>query len=177
MTITNKCQKIEKYLRPIEPALKHSNSIQFVARINQNDQSCFSDHSVLLSYLSEQLLQICNSSRRYEFKIAFYSDKNSGTNFISSLLQMPAISRCSNFEISLYHIEEAQQLPVENISDWLNRRKIDGQIPQEIFMTIRMYELQNVTEMCGMCDHLSKVCLFLLYFYCSLKLEILFDFL
>ena len=154
MTIKNICQKIEKYLRSIKTALKDSNSFLFVANINQNDPTCFSDHSLLLSYLSEQLLQICNSSRRYEFLIYFHSDKNAGTNVISSLLKMPPISRCSNFEITLYGIEEALQLPIETISDWLNRKKHDGRIPQEIFMTIYIYEIQNATEMC---DHLSKV--------------------
>ena len=153
-SIKNKCQQVEKYLRPIKTALKHSNSIRFVANINQNDPTCFSDHSILLSYLSEQLLQICNSSRRYEFLIYFHSDKNAGTNVISSLLKMPPISRCSNLEITLYGIEEALQLPIETISDWLNRKKHDGRIPQEIFMTIYIYEIQNATEMC---DHLSKV--------------------
>ena len=156
MKSEKKCRKVAKYLKPIKTASKHSNLIRFDADINQDDQSSFTDHSILLAYLSEQFLQICDTSRRYEFIIYFHSDKNAGagTNLISSLLQMPAISRCSNFEISLYHIEEAQQLPVENISDWLNRRKTDGQIPQEIFMTIRMNEIQNATEMC---DHLSKV--------------------
>ena len=162
MTITNKCQKVERYLRPIKTALKDSNSIRFVACISQNYPSCFSGHSVLLRYLSEQLLQICNSSRRYEFEIYFCSDKDASSNFISSLLKMPPISRCSYFEITLYHIEEAQKLPVKTISDWLNRKKHNGQIPQEIFMKIRMNEIQNVTEVC---DHLSKVTLFLLYFY------------
>ena len=174
MTSEKKCEKVKEYLQPIKNALKDSNSIRFVACISQNYPSCFSGHSVLLRYLSEQLLQICNSSRRYEFEIYFCSDKDASSNFISSLLKMPPISRCSYFEITLYRIEEAQQLPVETISDWLNRKKHDGRIPQEIFMTIYIYEIQNATEMC---DHLSKVCLFLLYFYCSLKLEILFDFL
>ena len=155
MTITNKCQKIEKYLRPIKTALKNSNLIHFVGDIDQDDPTCFGDHSVLLSYLDEQLLQLCNSSRGYEFVIYFHSDKNAGTNFISSLLQMPPISRCSNFGISLCCIEEKMQLPVEAISNWLNRKKHDGRIPREIFMRIYTREIQNVTEMC---DHLSKVC-------------------
>ena len=170
MTIKNKCQKIEKYLQPIKNALKDSNSIRFFADINQDDQSSFSDHSIFLSYLDEQLLKICNSSRRYEFEITFRSDKNAGTNFISSLLQMPAIIRCSNLEITLNHIEEAQQLPVETISDWLNRRKTECGIPQEIFMKIRMIEFQNVTEIC---DHLSKVSFIFIVFL--LQFEI-FDF-
>ena len=154
MTSEKKCEKVKEYLQPIKNALKDSNSIQFLAGINQDDQAFFGDHSLLLYYLSEQLLQTCNSSRHYEFRIYFHSDKNSCTNFISSLLQMPAIIRCSHFEITLRCIEEAMQLPVEAISDWLNRRKTDGRIPQEIFMTIRMNEFRNVTDMC---DHLSKV--------------------
>ena len=156
MTNEKKCEKVKEYLQPIKNALKHSNSIRFVATINQDDQSSFSDHSVLLGYLSEQLLQLCNSSRGYEFLIHFYSDKNAGANIISSLLQMPPISRCSNFKITIYLINgsQAQKLPIETISDWLNRRKTYGRIPQELFMKIHMNEFQNVTEIC---DHLSKV--------------------
>ena len=129
MTSEKKCQKVEKYLKAIKTASKHSNTIRFVGEINQNDPTCFTDHSVLLSYLDEQVLQLCNSSRGYEFQIHFHSDsdKDAGTNFISSLLQMPAISRCSNLEITLFFIEEAQQLPVETISDWLNRKKHEAE--------------------------------------------------
>ena len=172
MTSEKKCRKVAKYLKPIKTASKHSNSIRFDADINQDGQSSFSDHSILLAYLSKQFLQICDTSRRYEFIIYFHSDKNASTNFISSLLQIPAISQCSNFEITLHRIEEAQKLPVENISDWLNRKKTDGRIPQEIFMKIRMNEIQNATEMCA---HLSKVCFILIVFL--LPFEILFDFL
>ena len=154
MTSEKKCEKVKEYLQPIKNALKHSNSIHFAGDIDRDDPTCFSDHSILLSYLSEQLLKICDTSRRYEFKIYFRSDKNSATNFISSLLEMPPIIRCSNFEISLHRIEEAQQLPLETISDWLNRRKTDGRIPQELFMKIWLHKIQNVTEMC---DHLLKV--------------------
>ena len=103
----------------------NSNSFRFVACINQNDPTCFTDHSILLTYLSEQLLLICNLSRRYEFEIDFSSDKNAGTNFISSLLQMPAIIQCSQFKITLYFTEEELQLPVEAISDWLNHKSND----------------------------------------------------
>ena len=169
MTSKNKCQKIEKYLRPIKTALKDSNSIRFVARINQDDQSSFNDHSVLLNYFSEKLLQICDTSRRYEFEIHLRSDNNSGANVISSLLQMPPIIRCSNLEITLFFIEEALQLPVETISDWLNRM-IDGR-KTEIFMELSMREIQNVTELC---DHLSKVRFIFIVF--SSQFEILFDF-
>ena len=113
MTSEKKCEKVKEYLQPVKNALKDSKSIRFVGDIDQDDKSSFSDHSVLLGYLSEQLLQICDSSRRYEFQINFYSDKNSCTNVISSLLQMPPISRCSNFDIMLFFTEEAQKLPVE----------------------------------------------------------------
>ena len=161
MTTEKKCQKVEKYLQPIKTALKDSNSIRFVACINQDDQSSFNDHSILLNYFSEKLLQICDSSRRYEFEIHFRSDKEAGTNVISSLLQMPPISRCSNLEITLFFIEEKMQLPLETISDWLNERKTDGRILREIFMKLSMREIQNVTEMC---DLLSKVRLIFIVF-------------
>ena len=89
---------------------------------------------------------------------------------------MPPISRCSNLEITLCCIEEAQQLPIETISDWLNRvidgRKTDTRIAQEIFMRIYMREIQNVKEMC---DHLSKVRFIFMVFL--LQFETLFDFL
>ena len=159
--IEDKCQRIEKYMKPIMPALKHTNSIRFVAEINQDNQASFSDHTNLLSYLNEQMKKTFKLCRRYEFVIYyFYSNKNAGANVISSLLQMPPISQCSNFGITLMHFKEERslELPIKTISDWLNPmidgRKTYSRIPQEIFMEIRTQEIQNVTEMC---DHLSKV--------------------
>ena len=172
MTSEKKCEKVKEYLQPIKNALKDSISIKFFADIKKDDQACFSDHSILLGYLSDQLLQICDSSRRYEFTIIFYSDMNAGPNVISSLLQMLPISRCSRFEISLSCNEEAKQLPIETISDWLNRRKTECGIPQELFMKIWLHEIQNVTEMC---DHLSKVRFtFIVFFVAALKLYLIF---
>ena len=172
--IKDKCQRIEKYLKPIMPVLEHTNSIRFSVNINQDDQASFSDHTYLLRYLSEQLQHTLNLSH-YEFEIYFWSNRNAGANVISSLLQMPPIRQCSNFEISLWHIEEALELPIKTVSDWLNPmidgRKTYSRIPQEIFMKIRTQEIQNVTELY---DHLSKVHFIFIAFL--LRSETLFDF-
>ena len=67
MTSEKKCEKVEKYLQPIKNALKDSNSIQFLAGINQDDQAFFGDHSLLLYYLrSEHCTQ---RSRHMHYRI------------------------------------------------------------------------------------------------------------
>ena len=163
-SIEEKCRSIENYLQPLEEALKDANSIQFDGCIERNDLTKFSDHSKLLEYLSEQLLKICNSSREYDFSICFFTEEaEAGSNVINSIIQMPQICRCSNLRFRLSRGPQPMLLPVDAISDWLNRTigvgmNFNGRrTPQE--MSLRVYAgiIQNVVEMC---DNLLEVCLF-----------------
>ena len=170
-TIEEKCELIESQLLPLKLALNDSNMVEFVACISQNDRTNFSD------YIWNQFLPICNSSRRYKFQIWFYSDANSDTNVISSILERDEIKHCSNIEIEIIGREQ-KRLPVEEISNWLELsadvNKNNLQNPKERFLKIFYYGIygliQNAREMI---EHLAKV--YFIYFWtiifliCSLQ--------
>ena len=89
-----KCRLFEDCLNLLKRALKDSNKIRFVTLIDQDDPSDFGDHSSVVIYLRDILLQICNSSRCYEFDINFFSDKHSAADFISSNFSSPKVFTC-----------------------------------------------------------------------------------
>ena len=133
--------------------------LEISAHIRHNDRSAFIDHSQLLECIRNRLLPICDSSRGFKFRICFFSDKNSVTDTIASLLQMPEILRCPNVEITIpvRHPREKKQLPVEAISNWLeiaNARKNVDQNHKEKFLKIVFSGIQNAKEML---DHLAMV--------------------
>ena len=164
-SIEEKCHSIENYLQPLKNALTDSKSIEFCGGIDrtENKFSNFLTQSSLLEYLGQRLLPIFNSSHCYEFDISFVCGEGDATNVISSIIQMPQIGRCSNLHIELHYLQQPKQLPVEAISNWLNR-KMDvgteaiGRTPREIYLGIWLNKIQNAMEMC---DQLAEV-LFLL---------------
>lgn len=158
-TIEEKCHSIENYLRLYTTALKETTLICFYGVINRNYRSSFNDHSILLSYLNERLLPICNSSHCYKIVVDFYSNKKAETNFISSMLHTTRINQCSYFEFWGRALKQPSHLPVDAISNWLNRKIGDGReviirAPKEIFLKINMARIQNAMELC---DHLASV--------------------
>lgn len=120
-TITEKCQLFNDFLPSIKGALDGPNETIFSCRINQHVPSEFSNHSTLVGYIRDGLLPIYDSPRRYKFNIYFYSDKNSCTEVIASILKMPQIVRCSNIVIRLYQIHDPVELPNDEIAQWLNQ--------------------------------------------------------
>ena len=158
--IEEKCEFIERQLLPLKPALNDSNVVQFTAIISRRDCRYFSDHSKFLEYIRNQFLPICNSSRRYKFKIWFYSDENSNTNVIASILKMEEIKHCSNIEIEIIFGEQ-KRLPVEEISNWLESSAggAKNSLQNERARLLRIYYysttfIQNAQEML---DHLKTV--------------------
>lgn len=155
--IEEKCAFIENRLLPFQSALNDSNMIECYARIRIDQyRDDFNDHLGFIEYIRNRMLPICNSSRGYKFFIIFESDVNSGTNVIASLLQMAEIKRCPNVEINLCIPWECQnQLPVEEISNWLERSADDVgnyiQNKKERFLTVKLFAsnhhfFQNVRE-------------------------------
>ena len=162
-SIEEKCRSIESYLQPLKEALKDSNLIKFGGGIDRNDPTTFSDHSKLLNYLNEKFIKIFNSSRGYEFSILLPKEAGAAAIVISSIIQMPQISRCANLRFHLW-LRQPIVLLVEAISGWLNRTigdgiNFDGRSPQELFLRIFASRIQNIVEMC---EHLAKVCFILL---------------
>lgn len=97
----------------------------------------FDDHLKLLDYFQNRVLPHCDSSRSYEFEIGFgivigqepepAESSAAATEIIASLLQIPAINRCSDLTIRINYVT-LMQLPIQPISDWLHRKSDGGQI-------------------------------------------------
>ena len=162
LPIEEKCEFIENQLLPLKLALYDSNVVEFTPTISQNGRNNFSDHSMLLDFIRNRLLPNCNSSRRYKFKIRFSSDRNSDTNVIASILEMDEIKHCSNVEIGIIDGEQ-KRLPVEEISNWLERSadeaKNNIQNHMERFLNFYYiyyftHFIQNARELL---EHLAKV--------------------
>ena len=139
-------------------ALSDLKKITLSAKINPNDQSQFRNHFQLLDHIRDQLLPICDSSPFYSFEIDFQSDNNAAGNVIGQILQLPSINRCQVYFFCKN--ETFIQLPVEVISNWLNRNFDDGiggtgQSKKERILAMNhRIRIQNVVEMC---DHLRTV--------------------
>ena len=151
--IDKKCQMFRKHLQSLKPALNDLNLVRFTGCICEFyfSLSAFKDHFALLKHLRDELLPICDSSRNYEFYILFITDKDSHTNVIESLLQMPQMRR-SNVGIEFNCVYDSQ-LPVETIVQWLNQEPDQNDViyrkkQQEKCLTIKLSSINNILRMC-----------------------------
>ena len=171
-SIAEKCQSLVKYLQPLKEALNNLVLIYFVAVINANDGSCFSDSSKLLNHVQNEVIPICNSSRGYRIEISYFESMNDCPNVIASILQMNPFIRCSHLEIifhryfhtdtygelstwSSQHAVEPPQLPIERISNWLHRKsETINENSKKRFLRINLSKTQNALELLA---HLQEV--------------------
>ena len=120
--IAAKCQFIEDQLKLIKPAL--DDTILFLdGVVNEDDSSCFADHSELLNYFRSQLLTACDGKPRgYWIQIGLCSDESDAKYVLTSLFQMPQIICCSDVRIKIYATDEQMKLPIKEISNWLHQK-------------------------------------------------------
>ena len=158
-SIDEKLQLLQNQLQLFMKAFSDLGEITLSATINQNDQTQFHDHLHLFNHLHEHLLPICNSSPVYIFHIDFQSDKDGTADFIAQILQVGPITCCQEVGF-LYGNETFIQLPVEIISNWLNRNSDDGigstgQGKKQRYLGMNhQIKIQNAVEMC---DRLKMV--------------------
>ena len=145
--ITAKCESSRKLLLPLSSALNGA-KLELDGRIDRNDLSDFSDHSMLLAHLGNDLLPICNGFRAYEFRISFLSEKTA-PNVISLILGMGPARNCANVKFVILGIDQPTPLPVEAITNWFShsvteerQRKNRGKKSLEI----RMENISNGPE-------------------------------
>ena len=105
--------------------------------VDQNDPECFPNHTEMLDYISNQVLpiSILHSSQSCKFDVTFYTDSEIATDFVSSILQLPAIAHKSNILIELTLFEYVPQLlqfrrpfsmPIEGTAKWLHHSEGTG---------------------------------------------------
>ena len=150
-SIEEKCRLIESYLLPLKATLSHSNMLELHAGVSKTKRRDFSKLSVLLDYIRNQIFSICCNYRGYEFYISFDNDYSmiSITNVITSLLQLPEISNCSNVQIVIGD-PGYWNLPTEGITNWLEKSINAGKEQQdkgERLLKIGLGGILNIPEM------------------------------
>ena len=144
-----------EFLQSLSTRVKGSKLV-FHGNINENHPTDFKNHFQLLYYIGNELLPLFNSCRAYKFLIEFYSDKESATEFVSSILQMDSIRRFTNVSLLIYWIDRYQrmQLPKEAIKNWLifkSEAKVNsanvGRKMEERFLQIKMNGIGDGSEM------------------------------
>ena len=163
-SIDEKLNLLHNQLQLFKTAFNDLEKIYLIACINQNDQTQFHNHSQLLDHLRKQLLPICDSSPCYWFHMDFQSDNDASVNVLGQILQLPSINRCQKVYFHYFN-ETFIQLPVEDISNWLNCNSNNeigctrtGQSEKKRLLGMNnRIRIQNAVEMC---DHLKTVITF-----------------
>lgn len=180
VAIYEKCRLFEIAFEVLKPALDHSfflfyakigapygydsDSYSWLTYYNRND-SLFAEYFHLLEHFQNELLPICESFRGYKLVIEYsmycYRDvPRCDTGLLASILELPQIKRSAQFKIDLCCEcdEEQTELPVEQISDWLNQKSDEternGGDQHKRFLQIRLQRIFNIFEMW---DQLKKV--------------------
>lgn len=131
--------------------------MKFKCFIDQNSPTDFYNRFQLLAHLRNELLQICDHCRSYEFLIFSYSKKNVAVvgDIIFSILQMPEIQRCSSLKFSFHLFKRAvARLPAEAIKNWLVRIADGNDQAEYRFLQIKTHGITNRREIC---DRLKQV--------------------
>ena len=118
-----KCERFQILLQPIKHAINDA-KFEFIGQIyNNNSFRDFTDNSMLLTHLEEEMIPICNACRSYKFEINFLSDHSSATNVIATILQFGPIDGCSKilFDFRSQYLPTEIEIPVMSIVNWLNR--------------------------------------------------------
>ena len=118
--INQKCDSFRVHLSELKATLNDSSVIHFDVKINQldYDPAQFQSHLTARTHI-RCIVSICDSSRGYSFLFRPYTFGD----LIASYLEMPAISRSSFVSIAYPSTFTLKTLPVEAISNWLNRER------------------------------------------------------
>ena len=117
-----KFESFRRHLPSIKATLYDSNITCF----KTDDEDINFNCPTLLEHI-RNIVSICDSSRGYSFDFALKTDSSwdmNGYNLIASILEMPAIASSSTVYITPLHFDMIlEQLPIEIISNWLNRER------------------------------------------------------
>ena len=150
-SIDAKCQFFEDQLKLIKPALDDTN-LCFHGQVDENNSSCFADHSDFLNYFRNRILPMFHKVRGYLISIILHSDNGVGKFVLSSLLQMQEIDRSS--EVKIYIRNTVQKLPVAEISLWLHRRRAEQ---RKRSLTLVFFAIESIVGIEEMLIHLKAV--------------------
>lgn len=136
MSITEKCERIQKLLQQIAPKFIGS-KLKFRACIDEDDQRSFNDHFELLDHIKNGLFPLCKPCDAYKFKVEFRFDSSAARSVVSSLLQMTPIKCCSNVEMGFYNVRSHVQLPFDAINNWFDHNSNGNDDGKKKFLQIK----------------------------------------
>lgn len=147
--VSKKCQFVRPILTKIASTIKET-KMNFSCFINDGKND-FINHSQLVTFIQREILPIRWHS--YEFTVHFVSDKNSTSNFISSLLQLDQIMRCMNVTLNIYCLMRKPPvlLPMDEIMHWLDYESGVGECSnkkQVRQLQIYAASFQNTEKLC-----------------------------
>ena len=169
-SISEKCETFRAYLLKIKAALYDSRRTGFYCKINQENPSQFADNSTLLEHI-RHIVSICDSSRGYEFCSEDETDSDGFLNLVVSIFEISPISRSSAVCIALFPFclhSPMTQLPVESISNWLNREPHTLCQKQRERVLILIFQVQYA-QIKEMCDFLKQVSFLFPNFHLNLR--------
>ena len=165
ISIAKKCESFRRHLPSIKATLYDSNGTYF--KIDNKGPSQSIDYSTLLEHI-RNIVSICDSSRGYSFAFG-YKMYSSWYNLIASILEMPAIACSSTVYIvgPIFFYMTLSQLPIEIISNWLNReRNAMNQKQRERVLQLNFpVQYSQIQEMY---DFLEQVSFLSIYLYLTL---------
>ena len=173
-SIGKRCQLFVTHLKPLKTALSDSTKIEFNADIGSGQiqfvgegQNNFRDPLQLLNHLRNELLPVCDSVRRYEFAIRFFSHGASAIDILYAILRMQPMTFSTNVEFNLYQPRGylPQFLPVDAIdpiSAWLDRSndmvmKCKQQQKTPLDLKVYLQGVRNVQNAQELFEHFKKV--------------------
>lgn len=156
ISIAEKCESIRGYLSLIKASLYDSNITRFVCAINQEDPNEFNNQLALIGHI-RQVVSICDTSRGYAFSLfdLYTTDSEADGHLIASLLNMPEIARSSYVYFSIASLS-LTHLPIEIISNWLNREHHEMSKKQQELNLELACPIQDALIL-EMCDFLKQV--------------------
>ena len=134
------------------------------ATVKQDNRSRFPNHTEMLDYIANQVLptSIFRSSQSCKFDLTFFIGLETAPDFVSSLLQLPAISGKPNIliKLGLFELDPQQQIqlrtysmPIEGIDKWLHHS--EGKAKERVLcIDLRVDKIENPREIF---NHLKEV--------------------
>ena len=168
-SIVQKCESFRDYLPSIKASLYDSNKIHFVCVVGDDEDlnCCFND-STLIEHIC-LIMSICDSSRGYTFLLLPYSNSDEDADMVGNafgtILEIPAISHSSQISIDTLLVR-LTQLPIEIVSNWLNRERHEMDQKQRERNLQLGCQVPNAAIQ-EMCDFLKQV--FSIFEYLSLN--------
>lgn len=183
-TIEEKCELFIKHLQHLKPMLICSNFIFNPAVTNEFYPNSFCNYSQIIDHIRNVFNIIGSVIRGFSITLnlhtfilknysqlgtPFSENVDAARSIISTLLMMPPFDQSHHLEIVFAGLHLSIELPIDDISNWLNRSPNKAEIKSENrqakLLEIEVNPTQNLREIS---NYFVKVC------FCSISFVVLF---